>query len=331
MDLRKTTRPTGCAATSRSRSSAPGPSSTAPSTCSSSAPVSRALGRVPPRRPRRAGRCRRRGRPGERGERTERRQLRARARELRRRVPRARAGASEVHPRDGWRRVRRGTSRVGGARADAAEPAADAGARRVAADRLRLLPGRLALHRHDEEVERGLLEEAPFVERHGASVELWAPERVRYELGFVTRHRSRFLPDDGSYHPFKYACGLLDTRRRARRRAVHAPPRAPARRRRDDGRGKHRRAKRRRRDECLHARAAAGCRSSIPEPGDGHRGRRGQARGRIVTSEEGPVYFNQPRGGLRDWRAPLVLGAATTGRSKTRARAAARRPCTGCC
>ena len=33
-----------------------------------------------------------------------------------------------------------------------------------------------------------------------------------------------------------------------------------------------------------------------------------RTRGRIVTSEEGPVYFNQPRGGLRDGRAPLVFG-----------------------
>ena len=30
--------------------------------------------------------------------------------------------------------------------------------------------------------------------------------------------------------------------------------------------------------------------------------------GRIVTAEEGPVYFNQPRGGVRAGRAPLLLG-----------------------
>jgi glycine/D-amino acid oxidase-like deaminating enzyme len=33
-----------------------------------------------------------------------------------------------------------------------------------------------------------------------------------------------------------------------------------------------------------------------------------RTRGRIVTSEDGPVYFNQPRGELRDGRAPLVFG-----------------------
>ena len=33
-----------------------------------------------------------------------------------------------------------------------------------------------------------------------------------------------------------------------------------------------------------------------------------RTRGRIVTSEDGPVYYNHPRGGLRDGRAPLVFG-----------------------
>src|SRR5262249_43307648 len=32
-----------------------------------------------------------------------------------------------------------------------------------------------------------------------------------------------------------------------------------------------------------------------------------RARGRIGTSEEGPVYFNQPRAGTQDGRAPLLM------------------------
>ena len=77
---------------------------------------------------------------------------------------------------------------------------------------------------HDERLERGLLEEAALIEAHGARVELWSPERVRAELGFVTRFRSRFLPEDGSYHPYRYACGLLD---RALRRGVELYTRLP--------------------------------------------------------------------------------------------------------
>ena len=33
-----------------------------------------------------------------------------------------------------------------------------------------------------------------------------------------------------------------------------------------------------------------------------------RCRGRIVTSEEGPVYFNQPRADARHGLAPLLMG-----------------------
>jgi hypothetical protein len=33
-----------------------------------------------------------------------------------------------------------------------------------------------------------------------------------------------------------------------------------------------------------------------------------RARGRVVTSEDGPVFFNQPRGNARHGRAPLLMG-----------------------
>jgi glycine/D-amino acid oxidase-like deaminating enzyme len=162
---------------------------------------------------------------------------------------------------------------------------------------------------HDEDVERGLLEEAPYVERHGASVELWTPERVHAELGFVTRHRSRFLPEDGSYHPFKYACGLLQ---RAIARGVELYTRLPVR---ELG------------NDVVTAEGIVSARSVVVATNAFTRGLlpelaidpyqsqvmvtedvADKTRGRIVTSEEGPVYFNQPRGGLREGRAPLVLG-----------------------
>src|SRR5262249_17639759 len=34
-----------------------------------------------------------------------------------------------------------------------------------------------------------------------------------------------------------------------------------------------------------------------------------RARGRVVTTELGPTFFNQPRGGLSNGRAPLLMGA----------------------
>ena len=55
-----------------------------------------------------------------------------------------------------------------------------------------------------------------------------------------------------------------------------------------------------------------------------------RTRGRIVTSERGPVYFNQPRSGLRGERAPLLLGGGddrplASPRSRRRSRAVHRR------
>ena len=199
---------------------------------------------------------------------------------------------------------------VGRAAADAAQPAADARARsrarRIDCD---YCPAGWLFLANDDAVERGLVEEAPFVERHGARVELWTPEHVRSELGFVTHHRSRFLPEDGSYHPFKYACGLLE---RAVRRGVELYTRLPVL---ELGDGVttaegHVDAR------CVVVATNAFTRELLPElPIEPYQSQvtvtedvEDRTRGRIVTSEDGPVYFNQPRGGLRDGRAPLVFG-----------------------
>lgn len=162
---------------------------------------------------------------------------------------------------------------------------------------------------NDDAVERGLIAEAPFLERHGARVELWTPEQVRSELGFVTHHRARFLPEDGSYHPFKYARGLLE---RAVRRGVELYTRLPVL---ELGDGVttaegHVDAR------CVVVATNAFTRELLPElPIEPYQSQvtvtedvEDRTRGRIVTSEDGPVYFNQPRGGLRDGRAPLVFG-----------------------
>ena len=162
----------------------------------------------------------------------------------------------------------------------------------------------------DAEIERGLLEEAPFVVDHGARIELWTPERVRAELGFVTRHRSRFLPGDGSYHPFRYACGLLE---RALRRGVELYTRLPVV---ELGDAEVTTAEGRIAARSVVVATNAFTRELLPGfPIEPYQSQvqvtedvPDRTGGRIVTSEDGPVYFNQPRGGLRDGRAPLVFG-----------------------
>jgi glycine/D-amino acid oxidase-like deaminating enzyme len=162
---------------------------------------------------------------------------------------------------------------------------------------------------HDAELERGLVEEARFIERHEARVELWTPERVRAELGFVTQHRSRFLPDDGSYHPFKYACRLLE---RAVERGVELYTRLPV----VEVGERVETAEGRVNAQRVVVATNAFTRELLPDlPIEPYQSQvmvtedvEDRTRGRIVTSEDGPVYFNQPRGGLRNGIAPLVLG-----------------------
>jgi glycine/D-amino acid oxidase-like deaminating enzyme len=168
---------------------------------------------------------------------------------------------------------------------------------------------------HVERAERGIVEEAPLVEAHGGRVELWPPERVRAEFGFETRFRARFLPDDGSYHPFHYACGLLD---RALRAGVelytHLTVETIA------SRAADRHEVRTAEGDVVARRVIvatnAFTRGLLPEfaiaPYQSQvmltEHAPDRTRGRIVTSELGPVYFNQPRSGVRGDRAPLLMG-----------------------
>jgi glycine/D-amino acid oxidase-like deaminating enzyme len=168
---------------------------------------------------------------------------------------------------------------------------------------------------HIERAERGILDEAPLVEAQGAAVELWEPARVRDEFGFETRFLSRFLPEDGSYHPFRYACGLLE---RAVARGVELYARLPVMAIESRAADEHEvtTAEGRLRARRVVFATNAFTRELLPELAIApyqsqvmlteHAPDR--ARGRIVTSEHGPVYFNQPRSGVRGDRAPLLFG-----------------------
>jgi glycine/D-amino acid oxidase-like deaminating enzyme len=57
--------------------------------------------------------------------------------------------------------------------------------------------------------EQALCEEVTLAAQHGQRIELWSRRRIREEFGFSSAYLGRFIPGDGTYHPFKYACGLL--------------------------------------------------------------------------------------------------------------------------
>src|SRR5262245_26541346 len=64
---------------------------------------------------------------------------------------------------------------------------------------------------HTEREEQALCEEVTLAAQHGQRIELWSRSRIRDEFGFKTAYLGRFIPGDGTFHPFKYACGLLQS------------------------------------------------------------------------------------------------------------------------
>src|SRR5687768_16078760 len=60
-----------------------------------------------------------------------------------------------------------------------------------------------------EEEEQGICAEVMLAAQHGERVEIWPRGKIREELGIETPFLGRFVPGDGTYHPFKYTCGLL--------------------------------------------------------------------------------------------------------------------------
>lgn len=169
---------------------------------------------------------------------------------------------------------------------------------------------------HTENEEQAICEEVVLAAEQRQKIEIWSRVKIRTEFGFDRDHIGRFIPGDGSYHPFKFVCGLLERclasgvelytgiRVREVRTSNDASHSVIT----DDG-------------TIIAGRvivAANAFTSQIfPELGAIQPTQSqiavtefapDRCRGRIVTSEEGPVYFNQPRAGARYGVAPLLMG-----------------------
>jgi glycine/D-amino acid oxidase-like deaminating enzyme len=168
----------------------------------------------------------------------------------------------------------------------------------------------------NEKEEQGICEEVSLAAQHGQRIEIWSRGKIRGEFGFESAFLGRFIPSDGTYHPFKYVCGLLQcainsgvalyTRVKVRRivrghaegqRVVTVAGTIAARR--------------------VIVATNAFTRELLPELStiEPYQSQIlvtehvvDRVRGRIVTSDNGPVFFNQPRDGARDARAPLLMG-----------------------
>jgi glycine/D-amino acid oxidase-like deaminating enzyme len=167
-----------------------------------------------------------------------------------------------------------------------------------------------------EEEEQGICEEVMLAAQHGQRIELWSRRKIRQELGFENEFLGRFIPDDGTYHPFKYVCGLLRAALNAgvelytHVRATSIASEGGERQLVSTDQG------------TIVARAVIVATNAFtselfPEL-SAIRPHQSQvqvtelapdrARGRVITCESGPAFFSQPREGARNGLAPLLLG-----------------------
>ena len=169
---------------------------------------------------------------------------------------------------------------------------------------------------HTESEEQGICEEVMLGAQHGQRIELWPRQKIFQEFNIRTDFVGRFVPGDGTYHPFKYVCGVISaalkggvelyTRVRVKRIRSMSPDRHYVTT--DRGRVVARR---------VIVATNAFTRELLPEMRS-ISPRQSQvmltehaldrARGRTITTEQGPAFFNQPRAEARHGRAPLLFG-----------------------
>jgi glycine/D-amino acid oxidase-like deaminating enzyme len=169
---------------------------------------------------------------------------------------------------------------------------------------------------HTEKEEQAICEEVVLAAEQRQRIEIWSRMKIRQEFGFDRDNIGRFIPGDGSYHPYKFVCGVvecclasgIELYTGVTVRAIESASDAEHRVETDRGAIVAGRvivaanAFTARILPELSAIQAAQSQIAITEYV------RDRCRGRSVTSEEGPVYFNQPRAGARRGLAPLLMG-----------------------
>jgi glycine/D-amino acid oxidase-like deaminating enzyme len=169
---------------------------------------------------------------------------------------------------------------------------------------------------HTEREEQAICDELALAKGQDPQIEIWSRMKIRREFGFERGFIGRFVPGDGTYHPAKFVYGVLQIAVNA---GVELYTGVAVRRVNDARDGRHlintdegsllarsiivaTNAFTRQLFPELRAIYPAQSQISVTEFAPD------RCRGRAVTCEEGPVYFNQPRAGARDGKAPLLLG-----------------------
>ncbi len=168
----------------------------------------------------------------------------------------------------------------------------------------------------NEEEEQGVCEEVSLAAQHGQRIELWSRRKIREELGIEHDYLGRFIPGDGTYHPFKYVCGVLKA---ALASGVELYTQTKVTAVVSDSGDLHRVETERGTIVAARVIVATSAFTSrlFPElrairPHQSQiqvtEGAPDRARGRVITCEDGPVFFNQPRGEARNGHAPVLMG-----------------------
>lgn len=168
----------------------------------------------------------------------------------------------------------------------------------------------------NEKEEQAICDEVVLAAQHSQRIEIWSRAKIRDEFGIAADFLGRFIPGDGTYHPFKYVCGQLQCALDA---GVQLHTRTNVRRIVSIRANEHRIITNRGTIVARRVIVATNAftRELLPELSaiepyqsqiliTEHAADR--TSGRIVTSESGPVFFNQPREGAREGRAPLLIG-----------------------
>jgi glycine/D-amino acid oxidase-like deaminating enzyme len=169
---------------------------------------------------------------------------------------------------------------------------------------------------HTDSEEQGMCEEVMLAAQHGQRIELWSRRKIFEEFDIRTDFVGRFIPGDGTYHPFKYVCGLISA---ALKSGVELYTRVRVERIRSMSPDRHYLTTDRGRIVARRVIVATNAftRELLPEMRS-ISPRQSQimltehaldrARGRTLTTEQGPAFFSQPRAGARNGRAPLLFG-----------------------
>ena len=73
----------------------------------------------------------------------------------------------------------------------------------------------------NEKEEQAVCDEVSLAAQHGQRIEIWSRSKIAEEFGIHAGFLGRFIPGDGTYHPFKYVCGQLHSALHAGTRSLY--------------------------------------------------------------------------------------------------------------